>query len=158
MPAPVTPWWEVLALRDEIAASSGSIDDVQMSLFNAVYGAAGERPRYADPRYYGEITHPSPNLTELGARVVVRLAAEKYTTASALWHLDQSMGGGKSHGLIGLWHLASHPDAIRATDFGREVFATAARIAGGEIAQDLGQPIVVVLACDNMTAGRGDPV
>ena len=67
------------------------------------------------------------------------------------------MGGGKSHGLIGLWHLASHPDAILATDFGREVFATAARIAGGEISQDLGQPIVVVLACDNMTAGRGDP-
>ncbi len=26
-----------------------------------------------------------------------------------LFHLDQGMGGGKSHALVGLWHLASHP-------------------------------------------------
>jgi hypothetical protein len=156
MATSVTPWWDVLRLRDEIAAGSGSIDDVQMSLFNAVYGTGGEKPRYADARYYGEITHPSPNLTELGARVVVRLSAERYTAAPALWHLDQAMGGGKSHGLIGLWHLAAHPDAMRATDFGREVVETATRISGGAIPLDHGQPLVVVLACDNMTAGRGD--
>lgn len=152
-----TPWWQVLRLRDEIAATAGSVDDVQMSLFNAVYGTAGEKPRYSDPRYYGDITHPSSNLTELAARVVVRLAAERYTAAPALWHLDQAMGGGKSHGLIGLWHLAAHADAIQATDFGREVFATASRISGGEIPRDLKDPCVVVLACDNMTAGRSDP-
>ena len=38
MSIPVTPWWEVLKLREEIAHSSGSIDDVQMSLFRAVHG------------------------------------------------------------------------------------------------------------------------
>ena len=38
MSTQVTPWWEVLKLRDEIAHSSGSIDDVQMSLFQAVHG------------------------------------------------------------------------------------------------------------------------
>lgn len=34
MSSAVTPWWEVLKLRDEVVHASGSIDDVQMSLFN----------------------------------------------------------------------------------------------------------------------------
>ena len=64
----VTPWWETIRLRAEISeASGGLIDDVQMSLFNAVYGAAGEKPRYAKPGYYGEITFPSDNLVDLMA-------------------------------------------------------------------------------------------
>jgi len=65
----LTPWWEVLKLRDEIAHSSGSIDDVQMSLFQAVYGTVSNRPAYADAAYYGEITHPSPLFTDLMAKV-----------------------------------------------------------------------------------------
>ena len=64
MSAPMTPWWDAMRLRREIVAGSGVIDDVQMSLFNAVYRAAGERPPYSDATYYGDITHPSPNLVE----------------------------------------------------------------------------------------------
>ena len=152
----VTPWWEVLKLRDEIVHSSGSIDDVQMSLFQAVHGTVKERPEYAKAAYYGEITHPSPLFTDLMAKVAVRLGGgDKYTRARALWRLDQAMGGGKSHGLIGLWHLAEHPAALGATDVGREAFAKAAAILDGPPAADLNNPQVVVLACDNMTAGKG---
>jgi hypothetical protein len=152
----VTPWWEVLKLRDEIAHSSGSIDDVQMSLFQAVYGTVSTRPAYADAAYYGEITHPSPLFTDLMAKVAVRLGGgENYTRARALWRLDQAMGGGKSHGLIGLWHLAAHPAMLAQTDTGREAFVKATAILDGPPAADLGNPQVVVLACDNMTAGKG---
>ncbi len=69
----VTPWWEILKLRDEIVHSSGSIDDVQMSLFQAVHGTVNERPAYSKAGYYGEITHPSPLFTDLMAKVAVRL-------------------------------------------------------------------------------------
>jgi hypothetical protein len=152
----VTPWWETLKLRQE--ASSGSIDDVQMSLFRSVYSTGAERPPYADPRYYGEITHPSPPLADLMAKVAVRLGGgNRYTAAPALWRLDQSMGGGKSHGLIGLYHLAAHPQELSETDIGGKAFAEAQEIAGQPLAADLGQPQVVVLACDNMTAGKGNP-
>ena len=34
----VTPWWRCLKLRQEILSASGQIDDVQMSLFQAVHG------------------------------------------------------------------------------------------------------------------------
>ncbi|MDT5027469.1 MAG: hypothetical protein QOE61_3895 [Micromonosporaceae bacterium] len=152
----VTPWWDVLKLRDEIIHSSGSIDDVQMSLFQAVHGTVNERPAYAEAAYYGEITHPSPIFTDLMAKVAVRLGGgEKFTRAKALWRLDQAMGGGKSHGLIGLWHLAAHPATLGATDVGREAFTKAAAILDGPPAADLDNPQVVVLACDNMTAGKG---
>jgi len=152
----VTPWWEVLKLRDEIVHSSGSIDDVQMSLFQAVHGTVKERPAYANAAYYGEITHPSPLFTDLMAKVAVRLGGgDKHTRARALWRLDQAMGGGKSHGLIGLWHLAAHPAALGMTDVGREAFAKATAVLDGPPAADLSNPQVVVLACDNMTAGKG---
>ncbi len=156
MSTQVTPWWEVLRLRDEVVQSSGSIDDVQMSLFQAVYNTVQQRPAYADAGYYGEITHPSPLFTDLMAKVAVRLGGgDKYTRAGALWRLDQAMGGGKSHGLVGLWHLAAHPAALGQTDAGRESFAKAADILDGAPAADLNDPQVVVLACDNMTPGKG---
>jgi len=154
----VTPWWEAVRLRTEISNSSGGVDDVQMSLFNAVYGAAGEKPPYAKTGYYGEITFPSDNLVDLMAKTAVRLGArgELYTRAPALYRLDQGMGGGKSHGLVGLWHLASHPRELAETDIGRTALDAASRIVDGDLQADLGDPQVVVLACDNMTAGQGE--
>lgn len=154
MSANVTPWWEVLAIRSEIARASGSIDDVQMSLFRAVYGNPGDRPPYAEADYYGEITHPSSQFLDLLAAVATRLAGgSAYTGAPALWRLDQAMGGGKSHGLIGLFHLAAHPSDFRTTDVGEQALQRAER-AVGTMASHLGDPQVVVLACDNITAGR----
>jgi len=154
----VTPWWETLKLRSEVRLSSGTIDDVQMSLFRAVHTLAGDAPPYAAAKYYGDITYPTPPLVELMAKVAVRLGGgSSYTAAPALWRLDQSMGGGKSHGLIGLYHLAAHPRELRGTDVGTKVFAEAKNIIGSTVPEDLGTPQVVVLACDNMTAGKGNP-
>jgi Predicted ATPase (AAA+ superfamily) len=153
----VTPWWNVLKLRDEVVHTSGSIDDVQMSLFQAVHGTVHNRPPYSEAPYYGQITHPSPLFTDLMAKVAVRLGGgEKYTrTPAAVWRLDQAMGGGKSHGLIGLYHLANSPVALGATDVGRVAFDKAAQILDQQLPADLNSPVVVVLACDNMTAGKG---
>lgn len=151
----VTPWWDALRLRQEVLDSEGSIDDVQMSLYQAAYGAGASGPLYADPGYYGEITHPSPQFIDLMAKVAVRLGgAEKYTAATALTRLDQAMGGGKSHGLIGLYHLAQHPEALARTDVGSKALAEARKIIGRAIPGDMGNPQVVILACDNMTAGQ----
>lgn len=156
--AEVTPWWNAIRIRREITAGSGVIDDVQMSLFNAVYREGDDRPLYADASYYGEITHPSPNLVEFMAGIAVRIGGgARYSARPALWRLDQAMGGGKSHAMIGLWHLAAHPAAFRNTEIGQAVWGAAEKIVGDSLPADLAEPIVVVLSCDNMTAGRGDP-
>ncbi len=143
-----TPWWQILELREEVRAGAGNINDVQMSLYRAVYDSPPAP--YADPAYYGAITHPTATLAGLLARIAIRLGGGgRAESVPALYHLDQGMGGGKSHGLIGLWHLASHTDAFFATDIGRETANT--------ISQRLGSAIpfrsahVVVLSADNMT-------
>ena len=151
----VTPWWQALRLRREVLDSAGSIDDVQMSLFQAAYGTGKGRPLYADATYYGDITYPSPQFIELIAKVAVRIGGgDQYTAAPALLRLDQALGGGKSHGLIGLFHLAAHPEAFSITDVGSMALAEAGKMIGHSLTNDLGKPQVVILACDNMTAGQ----
>jgi len=143
--------------RDNVSVDvSGSIDDVQMSLFQAVHGTPKDRPPYAEAGYYGDITHPSPLFTDLMAKVAVRLGGgEKHTRARSLWRLDQAMGGGKSHGLIGLWHLAANPSALGQTDVGKAAFHRATQILDEAPPTAMNGPVVVVLAADNMTAGKG---
>jgi len=131
--SPPTPWWETIQLRDEIVDGRGRIDDVQASLHDAVFGRAdGLQGLYGDADLYGQITHPTGSLVALMAQIAVRLGSggAASTRARAVWRLDQAMGGGKSHGLIGLWHLAAHTDRLAATDLGTEVFREVGRVVG----------------------------
>lgn len=156
MTTSVTPWWKALKIRQEILNASGQIDDVQMSLFRAVHGTGTDRPPYADAGYYGDITHPTERLIDLLTEIAVRIGGgEDYLKARAVTRLDQGMGGGKSHACIGAFHLAANPEALLATELGEKVAERAKAKMGRQLAHDLGQPHVVVLPCDNMTAGAG---
>ncbi|MFB4294840.1 DUF499 domain-containing protein [Nonomuraea sp. ATR24] len=150
----VTPWWKALKIRREIISASGQIDDVQMSLFQAVHGRGADRPPYADAAYYGEITHPAERLTDLLAEIAVRIGGgADYLKARSVTRLDQGMGGGKSHACIGAFHLAANPEALFGTEIGRRVSARAKEKVGHDLPADLNRPHVVVLPCDNMTPG-----
>lgn len=147
-----TPWWKALKLRQEILDASGQIDDVQMSLFQAVHGVGSARPAYADATYYGEITHPTDRLVDLLTEIAVRVGGgADYLKARAVTRLDQGMGGGKSHACIGAFHLAAHPDVLLATQLGTGIAERAKQKLGRDLPQDLFSPHVVVLPCDNMT-------
>ena len=151
---PITPWWEAMSLRPEIVAAGGTADDVRMSLHDAALDPA-RAVAYAEPEQYAAITHPSGSLLDLMARVAVRLGSTK--PAAAVCRLDQAMGGGKSHGLVGLWHLATNPTRLAGTDLGRSVAELIADIAGvGQVAANLNNPVCVVLDCDNTTATSED--
>lgn len=150
----VTPWWEEMKIRPEVIDASGAVDDVQMSLFQAVYETGESRPLYADAQYFGEITHPTGQLVDLLAKVAVRLGgASDYTRAPALTRLNQGMGGGKSHACIGAWLLSEYPAEFAKTDVGTSVIGEASEILGRPLPPDLNQPHAVVLSCDNMTPG-----
>lgn len=144
-------WADVLSLRSEVRASDGSIGDLQMSLHKAVHQTVAVPYRTVD--YYGEITQPTPNLTGFFARVARRLGTD--SVARALFHLDQGMGGGKSHALVGLWHMASSPREFFSTDLGQRVAAEAAQGAGG---LDLSGTITVTLTADYFSPGATSEV
>lgn len=150
----VTPWWKALKIRAEILSASGQIDDVQMSLFQAVYGTNADRPPYADANYYGEITHPTERLIDLLTEIAVRIGGgSDYLKARAVTRLDQGMGGGKSHACIGAFHLAVNSEALRGTELGQQVARRAKAKIGRDLPAHLNHPHVVVLPCDNMTPG-----
>ncbi|WLF51536.1 DUF499 domain-containing protein [Rhodococcus opacus] len=152
MATSVTPWWKALQIRKEIINASGQIDDVQMSLFQAVYGRGANRAPYADATYYGSITHPTERLIDLLAEIAIRIGGgSDYQKARAVTRLDQGMGGGKSHACIGAFHLAANPSALMLTELGQAVAAAGASKIGRPLAGDLDNPHVVVLPCDSMT-------
>lgn len=144
-------WADVLKLRNEILGGAGQISDLQMSLYSAVY--SDRIVPYRDASYYGEITEPTVGLVQFMAAVARRLGNPE-AGGKALFHLDQGMGGGKSHALVGLYHLAHDPDGFLATDLGQLV-KDEAEEQGGKV--DLTGARAVVLSADNMTPGSPSP-
>jgi len=147
----VPHWADVLSLRPELTDQNGQLADLQMSLYSAVFQT--EQVPYRDVGYYGAITQPTPRLEGFLARVMRRLGTSH--SATALFHLDQGMGGGKSHALIGLWHLAAHLDGFLETDLGQRVRAQAEQLANGTV--DPSGARVVVLSADHITPGAPSP-
>src|SRR5262245_28858353 len=145
--AAIPVWTDFLTLRPEVVASDGGVGELQMSLHKAVYQTV-DVP-YRDAGYYSDITQPTPNLVGFLSRVARRLsnAGEPY----ALFHLDQGMGGGKSHALVGLYHMAAHQEEFFRTELGQAVRAEAQ--AGGA-GVDLRGTRVVVLTADHFSPGR----
>ncbi len=156
--ANIVPWWQAISIRAEVVNASGQIDDVQMSLYGTVYEARDLRPAYADPTYYGKITYPTRVLVDLLAGVAVRLGGgnDYLKGGNALKRPDQGMGGGKSHALVGAYHLGANPSAIAESDLGRAILERAREIIGRELPANLNAPLVVVLPCDSMTPGAPD--
>ena len=144
-------WADVLTLRPEISDADGQIADLQMSLYSAVY--TDRNVPYADPVYYSEITEPTPRLVQFMSTVARRLGT-RTRGGKALFHLDQGMGGGKSHALVGLYHLANSPGTFLSTELGQRVRGEAEQ-GGAEL--DLDGARVVVLSADNMTPGATSP-
>ncbi|MGD1225784.1 DUF499 domain-containing protein [Streptomyces krungchingensis] len=140
-------WADILSLRPEVRASDGSVGELQMSLHKAVYQTVDVPYRKVD--YYVDITQPTPNLIGFFGQVARRLGTSG--EATALFHLDQGMGGGKSHALVGLYHMASKPEEFFDTDFGRRIKAEA-EYAGVEI--DFNGSQVITLTADYFSPGR----
>jgi hypothetical protein len=146
-----THWADVLNLRDEVRLTDGSVGELQMSLAKAVYQTVPVP--YAKCEYYTEITQPTPLLVGFLGRVARRLGV-RGVDARACFHLDQGMGGGKSHALVGIWHMVHSPETFFASDLGA---AVASEATAGRHALDLSEVAPVMLIGDSMSPGRTDP-
>jgi hypothetical protein len=143
-------WADVLNLRNEVRATDGSVGELQMSLSKAVYQTVPVP--YAKCDYFTDITEPTPKLVGFLARVARRLGVQGLDT-QACFHLHQGMGGGKSHALVGLWHMINTPDAFFDSDLGQAVKSEAGA-AGHSL--DLSGVLPVVLTCDGFSPGKTD--
>ena len=113
-------WHEVVKLRDDLRSG-----DLPLHLFAAdlyeVMMQNGKRPIYEKPEEFFALTFPTHNLRNLVRDVVLRLAGKN---DKAVRQLELTYGGGKTHTLITLWHLAHDPAALPDLPAVHEFFET----------------------------------
>ena len=111
------PWYKVVTLRREVREGrSFSPDEFAIALEQVVAGTAP--PDYSDPAQFFSRTCFTRALTEHSGMVLRRLAGTTENTAPVLTLITQ-FGGGKTHTLTSLYHLANAgPEAARLPGVG----------------------------------------
>ena len=101
----MNPWYRVVTLRREVREGrSFSPDEFAIALEQVVAGTAP--PDYRDPVQFFSRTCFTRALTEHSGMVLRRLSGKTENTAPVLTLITQ-FGGGKTHTLTALYHLAN---------------------------------------------------
>ena len=95
--------FETCTPRQDVLSGTISDSDFAANLARVLRGDA--TPDYKDPALFFANTYPTEGLKELLLNVCRRLSG-RGQAISAVFRLDTSFGGGKTHGLIALVHAA----------------------------------------------------
>ena len=104
---PYTPWHKVVKLRDDLRSGDLALSIFAADLYDVAIGKG--RSVYLDPKEFFSLTYPTFNLREMAKDVLLRLAGKN---DKAVRQLELTYGGGKTHSLITLYHLANDPDNL----------------------------------------------
>ena len=108
--AGLRPWREVLAPHEDVATGNFQAAEFAADLYKvAATEDAGKD--YAEPVQFFARTYLTEGLRDLIDRAVRRLAGDQ--NASPVINLQTNFGGGKTHSMLALWHLASGHAARR---------------------------------------------
>ncbi len=88
--------------RPDVLSGTASDSDFAADLSHVVRGSGGPI-EYSEPARFFANTYPTRGLKSLLANVCTRLSGRSGAVA-AIFRLDTSFGGGKTHGLIALVH------------------------------------------------------
>ena len=103
-----TPWPQVVSLREDVRTGELSLNDFAADLHDVMM-QGGTRPIYENPARFFALTFPTFSLRELAKDVMLRLAGKN---TKAVRQLELTYGGGKTHTLVTLRHLAHDPGAL----------------------------------------------
>jgi hypothetical protein len=129
--AGLRPWREVLAPHDDVATGNFQAAEFAADLYKvAATGDAGKD--YAEPVQFFARTYLTEGLRDLINRAVRRLAGDQ--NASPVVNLQTNFGGGKTHSMLALWHLAS---GTPLGDYPQEVQDMLSETPFGELSKDV---------------------
>lgn len=101
---PLKPWYKVVTPREDLR--EGKPLDASEFAVHLDQVREGRAPAdYQQPARFFDRTYLTKNLLALSAEVVRRLSGEK-TETNAVFNLSTQFGGGKTHALTLLYHLA----------------------------------------------------
>ena len=100
------PWYKVIAPREDLREGRPlDASEFAVHLDKVRDGTAPED--YRDPKRFFERTYMTTNLLGMGSEVLRRLSGIK-TETSAVFNMATQFGGGKTHALTMLFHLAKN--------------------------------------------------
>lgn len=98
------PWYKVVTPREDLREGR-PLDAAEFAVHLDQVRDGRAPSDYQNPEQFFERTHLTQTLTSLAAEVVRRMSGEK-TEASAVFNMATQFGGGKTHALTLLYHLA----------------------------------------------------
>ena len=103
---PLKPWYKVVTPREDLREGKPlDASEFAVHLDDVRNGSAP--PDYQKPDRFFARTYLTKNLSTLASQVMRRLSGER-TETSAVFNLATQFGGGKTHALTLLFHLARH--------------------------------------------------
>ncbi|NMO53435.1 ATP-binding protein [Actinoplanes sp. TBRC 11911] len=105
--AGLRPWREVLPPHEDVATGNFQAAEFAADLYK-VAAKVDTSSDYADPVEFFTRTYLTEGLKDLIDRAVHRLAGDG--NASPVINLQTNFGGGKTHSMLSLWHLAAGLD------------------------------------------------
>ena len=112
--AKLKPWYQVVTPREDLRDNRPlEASEFAVHLDHIRTGRDTVSKDYADPARFFERTYLTGSLLELSSQVVRRLSGIQLET-SAVFNMDTQFGGGKTHSLTTLYHLAQHGAAAKA--------------------------------------------
>ncbi|MCX6880519.1 MAG: DUF499 domain-containing protein, partial [Verrucomicrobia bacterium] len=106
------PWYDVVKPREDLREGKSQDASEFAVHLDRVRDGTG-RADYADPEQFFAKTFLAANLLDLASQVVRRMSGETSHT-SPVFNLATNFGGGKTHALTLLYHLALHGPASHA--------------------------------------------
>lgn len=103
--AGLRPWREVLPPHDDVATGNFQASEFAADLFKVATHSPETGRDYSDPREFFARTYLTEGLRDLIGRAVRRMAGDD--NASPVINLQTNFGGGKTHSMLSLWHLAA---------------------------------------------------
>ncbi|MEI2811955.1 MAG: DUF499 domain-containing protein [Nocardioides sp.] len=98
------PWREVLQPHDDVATGNFHASEFAADLYKVATGGEVDSD-YADPVEFFKRTYLTEGLSDLIGRAVRRLSGDD--NASPVINLQTNFGGGKTHSMLSLWHVAA---------------------------------------------------
>lgn len=102
--AGLKPWREVLQPHDDVATGNFHASEFAADLYKVATGGEVDSD-YADPVEFFRRTYLTEGLRDLIGRAVRRLSGDD--NASPVINLQTNFGGGKTHSMLSLWHVAA---------------------------------------------------
>ena len=106
--AGLTPWRDIIAPHADVAA--GRFEQAEYAADLALVADGGAEPEYQDPQAFFTRTYVTQGLRDLLAGASRRLSGQG---GDPVIELQTNFGGGKTHSLIALYHLASGTGAAK---------------------------------------------